>query len=68
MTFEDHALSIAGEQYSLWKLQGLTHHEMVSACQQRWQAGMTGDDVVEAMVRAWHGLERRGVNELPRQR
>ena len=58
MTFEDHALSIAVEQYSVWKLQGLTHHEMVTACQQRYEAGMTGDDVLVAMVRAWHGLER----------
>ncbi len=58
MTFEDHALAVAVEQYSVWRRQGLTHHEMVTACQQRYEAGMTGDDVIVAMVRAWHGLER----------
>ena len=68
MTFEDHALSIAVEQYSLWRCQGLTHHEMVTACQQRWQAGMTGDDVIVAMVCAWNGLERERINELPREK
>lgn len=60
MTYADPALSVAVEQYLIWQRQGHTHHEMVSACNQPWQAGMTGDDVVVAMARAWNGLQRTG--------
>jgi len=58
VTYDNPALSVAIEQYLHWRRWGLTYHVMMTACQQQWQAGMTGDDVIVAMVEAWNGLER----------
>ena len=58
MTYDDLSTSVAVEHYRFWQRLGMTHHEMMTACQQRYEAGMTGDDVIVELVVAWNGLER----------
>ena len=49
---------IAVEQYRLWRSEGLTLREITICVDADWYDGMTGDDVVEAMIAAWNGLDR----------
>jgi len=58
VTYDAPELPIIVEQYCYWRRRGLTHHEMMTACHCDYWAGMTGDDVIVALVQAWNGLER----------
>ena len=49
---------ICVEQYRLWRAEGLTLREITILVHADWYDDMTGDDVVEAMIVAWNGLDR----------
>ena len=49
---------ICVEQYRLWRTEGLTLREITILVHADWYDDMTGDDVVEAMIVAWNGLDR----------
>ena len=49
---------ICVEQYRLWRAEGLTLREITILVHADWYDGMGGDDVVEAMIVAWNGLDR----------
>ncbi|MDP6494431.1 MAG: hypothetical protein QGI09_03200 [Dehalococcoidia bacterium] len=51
-------LDIAVEQYLYWQRHGMTYREMIVAIAGEWYSGMSGDDVVVALTRAWQGLDR----------
>lgn len=51
-------LDIAVEQYLYWQRHGMTYREMIVAVAGEWYSGMSGDDVVVALARAWQGLDR----------
>ena len=51
-------LGIAVEQYLYWKRCGMTYREMIVTIAGEWYSGMSGDDVVVALTRAWQGLDR----------
>ena len=51
-------LDVAIEQWIWFRGAGMTDHEIMSACQMRYEYGMTGDEVIAEMVYAWLGLDR----------
>lgn len=53
---------ICVEQYRLWRVEGLTLREITILVHADWYDDMTGDDVVEAMIVAWNGLDRSSGN------